>query len=69
MGRGERWCGSRNDDREVGGEGTGGPRTGKEGGGRRTGSERGLTAEDGDEGGIIGRKRVSGKHTVDGGIN
>ena len=35
--RGERWCATRNGDREDGGEGAGGPRAEKEGGGRRMG--------------------------------
>ena len=50
MGKGKTWCGTRDGDREDGGEGAGGPRAEKEGGGRRVergGSERGLTAEGG----------------------
>ena len=40
--RGGRWSGTRNGDREDGGEGAGGPRAEKEGGRSRPGREVGV---------------------------
>ena len=68
--KGERWCGTRNGDREEGAGIKGRERRWRKENGERGG--RGLTAEEEGEGGSIsaqvGGKGVSVKLTVDGGM-